>query len=175
MTLASGCFWCLDAVFQQLRGVESSVVGYAGGSAEDASYYRVVTGQTGHAESIQVTFDETILPSDIVLDMFFTLHDPTTPSRQGADVGPQYRSVMFYENDEQKALFEAAKTRAQKLWDDPIVTEIAPLEGFYPAEIEHQEYYANNPANGYCSVVIAPKVNKARQNFSQYMKPDELL
>ncbi len=168
-TLAGGCFWCLDAVFRELRGAEDSVVGYAGGSAEDADYYRVASGKTGHAESIQVTFDEEILPASALLDIFFTLHNPTTLNRQGADVGPQYRSAMFYADDEQRELFEQAVSRAEKIWDDPIVTEIVKLEAFYVAETDQQNYYANNPANPYCSIVIDPKIIKVRQSFKHYL------
>lgn len=167
-TLAGGCFWCLDAVFRELKGVSSSISGYAGGSAEDASYYTVATGETGHAESVQVTFDEAVLPANTLLDIFFTLHNPTTLNRQGADVGPQYRSAMFYENDEQKKVFEAARDRAQEIWDDPIVTEITPLEKFYPAEPEHQDYFAQHPENPYCTVVIDPKILKVRAKFRPY-------
>lgn len=169
-TLAGGCFWCLDAVFRGLKGVQESVAGYSGGTAEDADYYRVASGQTGHAESVQVTFDESVLPTDALLDIFFTLHDPTTLNRQGADVGPQYRSAMFYADEEQKQLFEAARERAQTIWNDPIVTEITPLDQFYPAEAEHQDYYTNNPANPYCSIVIDPKVAKVRQKFTKYLE-----
>lgn len=173
-TLAGGCFWCLDAVFRELKGVTASVSGYAGGSAQDATYYQVATGTTGHAESVQVTFDETLLPHDVLLDIFFILHDPTTLDRQGADVGPQYRSAMFYENDEQKALFEAARDRATTIWDDPIVTEITPLEAFYTAEPEHQDYFAQHPENPYCSVVIDPKIFKVRSKYASYfIKPNE--
>lgn len=167
-TLAGGCFWCLDAVFRGLKGVKKSVSGYAGGSAEDADYYRVASGQTSHAESVQVTFDESALPPDVLLDIFFTLHNPTTLNRQGADVGPQYRSAMFYADDDQKQQFEAARDRAQAIWDDPIVTEISRLDEFFPAEAEHQDYYANNPANPYCAIVIDPKVSKVRKKFEEY-------
>ena len=171
-TLAGGCFWCLDAVFRRLKGVESSVCGYAGGSAEDASYYTVATGTTGHTESVQVTFDETVITADALLDIFFTLHDPTTKDRQGADVGPQYRSAMFYENDEQKAVFEAAVKRAGKIWAGSIVTEIVPLEKFYVAEPEHQDYFNREPQNGYCSIVIEPKIVKVRKKFMNYFKEE---
>lgn len=170
--LAGGCFWCLDAVFRRLEGVESSLCGYAGGSKEDADYYRVASGRTGHAESVQVTFDETILPAKDLLDLFFLIHNPTTPNQQGADKGPQYRSAMFYTDDTQKADFEAAAKRASLHWDDPIVTEIAPLEKFYEAEAEHQDYFTNNPANPYCSVVISPKIIKARKEYSHYFKKE---
>lgn len=169
-TIAGGCFWCLDAVFRRLKGVESSVCGYAGGSTEDADYYRVATGKTGHAESVQLVFNETIIPKETVLDIFFLIHNPTTKDRQGNDVGPQYRSAMFYENDEQKADFEAAITRAATHWDDPIVTELTPLEKFYDAEPEHQDYFTNNPANPYCSVVIDPKIVKARKAYTKWFK-----
>lgn len=166
--VASGCFWCIDAVFQRLKGVESSVTGYAGGAASDADYYKVASGTTGHAEAVRVTFDETVLSSEDLLDIFFLTHDPTTKDRQGADVGPQYRSALFYADESQKADFEAAVRRAQKVWDDPIVTELAPLEAFFEAEPEHQDYFSNNPANPYCSIVINPKLNKARKGYARY-------
>lgn len=166
--LAGGCFWCLDAVFRRLKGVEISTCGYAGGTAKDADYYRVASGKTNHAESVQITFDKAIIPQEAVLDIFFLIHDPTTKNRQGNDVGPQYRSAMFYENDKQKAEFKAAIERAQKHWDQPIVTEITSLEQFYEAEPEHQDYFTNNPANPYCSVVISPKIIKARITYTQW-------
>lgn len=172
LTLAGGCFWCLDAVFSRLRGVESSVSGYAGGSADDADYSRVATGNTDHAEAVQVRFDETQLPVDTLLDIFFLIHDPTSLNRQGADSGPQYRSAMFYNDDEQKALFEAGIERAQDNYDNPIVTSLEPLEAFYEAEAEHQNYYANNPFNPYCPIVISPKVAKAKKHYKQYFKED---
>ncbi len=168
--LAGGCFWCLDAVFQRLRGVESSISGYAGGTAEDADYYRVASGRTDHAESARVTFDESVLPTADLLDIFFLIHNPTTMNQQGADKGPQYRSAMFYTNAEQKEQFEAAVARAQAVWDEPIVTELSPLDTFYEAESEHQDYFANNPTNPYCSVVIEPKIVKARKSYSHYFK-----
>ena len=168
--LAGGCFWCIDAVFQRLKGIDSSISGYAGGSAEDADYYRVASGNTGHAECVKVTFDETILPKQDLLDIFFLIHNPTTLNQQGADNGPQYRSAMFYESDEQKADFEAAIERAQTHWDNPIVTELSLLETFYDGEPEHQDYFTNNPTNPYCSVVIDPKVVKARKEYSHYFK-----
>ncbi len=168
--LAGGCFWCLDAVFRRLKGVEASLCGYAGGEASDAHYYTVATGKTGHAESVQVTFDESVIPADTLLDIFFLIHDPTTKDRQGNDVGPQYRSVLFYADDTQKQVFESAIERAKQHWDDPIVTEIIPLEVFYEAEPEHQDYFNNNPANGYCSIVISPKISKARQAYTKWFK-----
>jgi len=169
-TLAGGCFWCLDAVFRRLRGVSSVVSGYAGGSAQDADYYRVASGKTGHAESVQITFDETVIPTADLLDIFFLIHDPTTLNRQGADEGPQYRSAMFYENEDQKDSFTTGAERARANWKDPIVTQIVPLEAFYEAEPEHQDYFTNNPTNPYCSVVINPKVTKAKSNYSHYFK-----
>lgn len=167
--LAGGCFWCLDAVFRDLKGVSESVCGYTGGSAEDANYYQVASGSTGHAESVKVTFDESVLPREVLLDIFFAIHNPTSLNRQGADVGPQYRSAMFYTDDEQKAEFEAAVTRASKDWDDPIVTVIEKFDTFYDAEPEHQDYYKQNPFSGYCSFVISPKVMKARKDFAKYI------
>lgn len=168
--LAGGCFWCIDAVLQRLKGIESSISGYAGGTLEDADYYRVASGNTGHAESVKVTFDEHILPKEDLLDIFFLIHNPTTLNQQGADKGPQYRSAMFYENDEQKTEFEAAIERAKSHWGDPIVTELTPLDAFYDGEPEHQDYFTNNPTNPYCSIVIDPKVVKARKEYSHYFK-----
>lgn len=170
--LAGGCFWCLDAVFQRLKGIESSVSGYAGGSADDADYYKVASGTTGHAEAVQITFDEATLPAADLLDIFFLIHDPTTKDRQGADVGPQYRSAMFYTDETQKAEFKAAIERTQRHWDNPIVTNLTPLDKFYEAEAEHQDYFNSNPANPYCSVVISPKIIKARKAYSKYFKED---
>lgn len=166
--LAGGCFWCLDAVFRRLAGVTKSVCGYAGGNSLTASYYVVATGKTKHTECVQVTFDETVLPGDVLLDLFFLIHNPTTLNQQGADVGPQYRSAMFYADDTQRAEFEAAIDRASVHWDDPIVTELSPLEKFYDGEPEHQDYFNNNPQNGYCSIVIEPKISKARAAYVEY-------
>ncbi len=146
--------------------------GYVGGAASDAKYYAVATGKTGHVEAVQVTFDDTAIPSATILDIFFLIHDPTTKDRQGADVGSQYRSAMFYADDTQKREFEVAIVRAQAHWDNPIVTELTPLEAFYEAEAEHQDYFANNPSNGYCSVVIEPKIVKARQAYSKWFRED---
>lgn len=162
----------MDAVFRELKGVQSSYCGYAGGSEKDADYYRVASGKTEHAESVQVTFNESVIPTETLLDMFFLIHDPTSLNQQGADVGPQYRSAMFYADDEQKAVFEAAIARAQQNWDAPIVTTLEPLDTFYQAEPEHQDYYANNPVNPYCSIVISPKVIKAKKAYKQWFKED---
>lgn len=168
--LAGGCFWCLDAVFRELRGVTESLCIYAGGTEADAHYYAVASGSTDHAESVKVTFDESILPRNVLLDIFFAIHDPTSLNRQGADAGPQYRSAMFYADEEQKKEFEAAIERASKDWDKPTVTVLSPLEKLYVAEDEHQDYYNQNPFSGYCSFVISPKVKKARSNYSKYLK-----
>ena len=170
--VAGGCFWCIDAVLRRLKGVESSICGYAGGLESDASYYRVATGTTGHAEAVQVTFDETIIPKETVLDIFFLIHDPTTLNRQGADVGPQYRSALFYTNEVQKQEFEAAIERAAQHWDNPIVTEVTELEKFYEAEPEHQDYFSHNPETGYCSIVIAPKIIKARRSYQTWFREE---
>ena len=171
-TLAGGCFWCLDAVYRGLKGVDSSICGYVGGSKMTAHYYTVASGLTKHAESVQITFDETIIPPDVILDIFFLIHNPTTLNRQGADVGSQYRSAMFYTDEQQKAEFEAAIERAKTHWDDPIVTELTQLEMFYEAEPEHQDYFNNNPGNGYCSIVIEPKIIKARSAYNKWFKED---
>ena len=171
-TIAGGCFWCLDAVYRGLKGVDSSICGYVGGSKMTAHYYTVASGLTKHAESVQITFDETIIPPDVILDIFFLIHNPTTLNRQGADVGSQYRSAMFYTDERQKAEFEAAIERAKTHWDDPIVTELTQLEMFYEAEPEHQDYFNNNPGNGYCSIVIEPKIIKARSAYNKWFKED---
>lgn len=169
--LGGGCFWCLDAVYRKIRGVTEVVSGYAGGETANPDYYQVGGGKTGHAEVIQVTFDEAVIPAETILDIFFTLHDPTTLDRQGADHGTQYRSVMLFADNDQRAEFEAAVDRAKNIWDDPIVTELAPLDVFYAAEPEHQDYFNNNPTNGYCSVVITPKIVKVRSRYSDWFLP----
>lgn len=169
--LGGGCFWCLDAVFRRLKGVTSVVSGYAGGDVKNPTYYQVSGGNTGHAEVIELTFDETIIPPSVILDIFFAIHDPTTLNRQGADVGSQYRSVMLYVGSEQKAVFDAACERIGALWDRPVVTEIKPLDVFYPAEPEHQDYFNKNPETGYCQVVINPKVTKMRNHFKEWLQP----
>ena len=171
-TLAGGCFWCLEAVYDQLRGVEDVVSGYAGGRVRNPSYGEVCTGTTGHAEVVQVTFDPTAISFRAILEVFFTIHDPTTLNRQGADVGTQYRSAIFYHSPEQKATAEQVigEIGAAKIWPAPIVTEVAPLDAFYPAEDYHQEYFARNPNQGYCTVVIAPKVAKFRKQYLSRLK-----
>jgi peptide-methionine (S)-S-oxide reductase len=168
-TLAGGCFWCLDAVFRRVKGVTHVLSGYTGGDVPNPTYEQVASGKTGHAEAVQISFDETVIPGDVILDLFFLIHDPTTPNRQGNDVGTQYRSAMFHTNTACKEEYEAAKKRAAKIWKDPVVTEIDWLKTFYPAEDYHQYYYDRNPAQGYCSVVIAPKIVKARAKFTKWL------
>lgn len=173
-TLAGGCFWCLEAVFLELKGVERVESGYAGGRVANPSYELVCSGTTGHAEVVQVTFDPDVIAYRELLEVFFTIHDPTQLNRQGPDSGTQYRSAIFYASPEQKATAEAViadLTRA-KLWDAPIVTQVTPLDTFYPAERYHQEYYRRNPNQGYCQIVIAPKVAKARRVFLSKLKHD---
>ena len=169
-TLGGGCFWCLDAVFRDLRGVEGVVSGYAGGEVANPSYESVCAGTTGHAEVVQVTFDPEILSFRELLEVFFTIHDPTTLNRQGADSGTQYRSAIFHHSPEQQATAAAVMADVQSLWNEPIVTVVAPLETFYPAEVYHQDYYRANPGQSYCQVVIAPKVAKARREFLGKLK-----
>lgn len=167
ITLGGGCFWCVEAVMQPLRGVRRVVSGYAGGHVPNPSYREVCGGRTGHAEVVQVTFDPDVVSLRDLLTVFFATHDPTTPNRQGADVGPQYRSAIFYETPEQKRTAEAviADLEAEGVYDDPIVTELAPLEAFYEAEEHHQDYFARNPRQPYCQAVIAPKVAKLRRTY----------
>jgi peptide-methionine (S)-S-oxide reductase len=168
--LAGGCFWCLDAVYRTLNGVSDVVSGYAGGTVPNPSYEAVCTGDTGHAEVVAVTFDAEVIPDSVILDVFFTLHDPRQLNRQGNDVGTQYRSAMFYEDDLQKSLFEAAIARADELWGGGVVTTLEPLREFYTAEEYHQNFFAKNPGQGYCLAVAVPKVNKVRASFSSYIR-----
>ncbi len=167
--LAGGCFWCLDAAYRALRGVSEVVSGYTGGAVPDPSYEHVCTGTTGHAEAVAVTFDPEVIPPDVILDAYFTMHDPRQLNRQGNDIGTQYRSAMFPADDEQRALFEAARDRAAEWWDGGIVTTIEPLGAFYPAEEYHQDFFAKNPTQGYCLAVALPKVNKVRARFTDYL------
>jgi peptide-methionine (S)-S-oxide reductase len=166
-TLGGGCFWCIEAVFDELVGVEQVESGYSGGTVADPTYRQVCTGTTGHAEVVQITFDPKVITFKEILEVFFDVHDPTTLNRQGADVGTQYRSVIFYHSQEQKATAEHVVKRldAAKVWDAPIVTEIAPFSAFYQAEDYHQEYYAQNQGQPYCRVVIAPKLAKFRKLY----------
>ena len=167
--LAGGCFWCLDAAYRVLSGVSSVVSGYIGGSTVNPTYEQICTGTTGHAEAVAVTFDPSVIPSDVILDAFFTMHNPRQLNRQGNDVGTQYRSAMFYRDDEQQALFEAARERAAEMWGGDVVTEISPVGEFYEAEDYHQDFFAKNPTQGYCLAVAAPKVSKVRKSFAEYL------
>ncbi len=171
-TLAGGCFWCLEAVYDDLKGVTDVVSGYSGGHVNAPSYQQVCTGSTGHAEVVQVTFDPDVVSFKDLLDVFFTIHDPTTLNRQGNDVGPQYRSAIFTHSPEQKAAAEQtiAELNQSALWNAPIVTQVVPFETFYPAEDYHQEYFKNNPNQGYCMVVVAPKVAKFRKQHYDRLK-----
>ena len=168
--LAGGCFWCLDSSFMQFAGVHDVEVGYMGGSLDNPGYEAVCGGNTGHAEVARIVFDETVIPAEVILDIFFTIHDPRQLNRQGNDIGTQYRSAMFYADDEQKALFEAALTRAADHWDGEIVTELAPLERFWMGEEYHQDFFAKNPNQGYCNAVVSPKMAKARAGFATYLR-----
>jgi len=172
ITLGGGCFWCLEAVFSELKGVDSVVSGFAGGHVANPSYEQVSEGNTGHAEVVQITFDPNVISRDTILRAYFTIHDPTTVNRQGADVGSQYRSIAFYRNPEQKAAIENAikQTADSHEWDGKIVTEVVPFTAFYKAEDYHQQYYKRHGENPYCSLVIAPKVAKFRKLFREYLK-----
>lgn len=171
-TFGSGCFWCTEAIFERVNGVISVVSGYSGGHVVNPTYKEVCDGTTGHAECTQITFDTSIISYDELLEIFWKTHDPTTLNRQGNDVGTQYRSVIFYHNKEQKqkAEYYKQKLTEEKIWDKPIVTEITKFEKFYPAEDYHQEYYENNPDQGYCAFVITPKVEKFEKIFKDKLK-----
>ena len=171
-TLAGGCFWCLEAVYDEIKGVQSVESGYAGGQLDNPTYRAVCNGDTGHAEVVQVHFDPNIVSYRDLLNVFFAIHDPTTLNRQGADVGTQYRSAIFYHDDEQKTIAEELikDLNSQKIWDRPIVTEVAKLDKFYMAEDYHQEYFARNPYQPYCQAVVAPKVSKFRKHFLDMLK-----
>lgn len=171
-TLANGCFWCTEAVFDQLKGVVKVESGYSGGKVPNPSYENVCTGETGHAETIQVTFDPTQVSFKELLQVFFTTHDPTTLNRQGADVGTQYRSAIFYHNPEQERIAKQViqETQDSKIWKKPIVTEVMPFQAFYKAEDYHQQYYENNRRQPYCQVVIEPKIAKLRQHYLGKLK-----
>lgn len=171
-TLAGGCFWCLEAAFLELRGVEHVISGYAGGHVDNPTYQQVCSGLTGHAEVVQIAFDPLVITFKDLLEVFFTIHDPTTLNRQGYDVGTQYRSAIYYHSEEQKTIAQAtiAEITATGIWDDPIVTEVSPLPHFYPAEDYHHRYFENNPNQPYCRAVVEPKVAKVRQKFLQRLK-----
>jgi peptide-methionine (S)-S-oxide reductase len=169
LVLAGGCFWCLEAVFELLEGVEDVESGYANGQTENPDYRSVCSGETGHAEVVRITYDDTQISTDDFLEIFFEIHDPTTPNRQGADVGTQYRSAIFYENDTVKEKALRAKNSAQSNQSSPIVTIIEPLKSYYPAESYHQDYYRHNSTQGYCMAVISPKVKKLRKQHSEIL------
>ncbi len=170
-TFGAGCFWCVEAIFQDLKGVLSVASGYSGGAVDNPTYREVCSGATGHAEVIQVQFDPAIISFETLVKVFFTTHDPTTLNRQGADAGTQYRSAIFYHDEEQKAIaMQMKKGFAPTIWDDPIVTEISPFTKFFEAEEYHQNYYKDNPNQGYCRIVINPKVRKFREHFAELLK-----
>ncbi len=167
-TLGGGCFWCLDAIYSQVKGVGRVVAGYAGGNAPNPTYKQVSYGNTGHAEVVQVSFDSSIITYEEILEIFFEIHDPTTPNRQGNDIGPQYRSIILYHSPDQKKTAETMITKLDSSgkWNRPIVTQIKQFDRFYPAEDYHQKYFEKNPNQGYCKIVISPKVEKFREKFS---------
>ena len=167
--LGGGCFWCLDSAYVQFKGVSDVTCGYTGGTVANPSYEAVCNGNTGHAEIVSITFDPAVITSEQILDIFFTLHDPTQLNRQGNDVGTQYRSSMFYSSEEQKTLFEASIESAKEIWGNEIMTEISQLRELYDAEEYHQDYFAKNPNQGYCVAVVAPKVAKVRAKFSHLL------
>jgi peptide-methionine (S)-S-oxide reductase len=170
--LAGGCFWCLEAVYDQVKGVTDVVSGYVGGHTHNPTYEQVCSGLTGHAEVVKVTFDPDVISYEEILGIFFSIHDPTTLNRQGADVGTQYRSAIFYTSSQQKDTAEAMlrQLAEEKVWKNPIVTEIKPLDVFFPAEDYHQEYFSRNPYQGYCQFVVAPKVNKFKKKYADLLK-----
>jgi peptide-methionine (S)-S-oxide reductase len=172
VTLGGGCFWCLEAIFKELRGVEKVVSGYSGGNVSDPTYSQVCSGTTGHAEVVQITFDPGIISFRELLGVFFTIHDPTTLNRQGADIGTQYRSVIFYHTPEQQKIAREviSELEKEKTWDAPIVTEVKPFTAFYKAEEHHQEYFERNPEQPYCRIVIEPKVAKFRKQYFEKLK-----
>lgn len=168
-TFGGGCFWCVETIFQDIKGVLRVESGYMGGHTLNPTYREVCSGTSGHAEVVQITFDPQVVSFRTLADVFFTVHDPTTLNRQGNDVGTQYRSVIFYHNAEQQTAAEAAKTQAAELWDKPVVTEIASAQAFYKAEAYHQNYYKDNPYQPYCMVVVAPKVKKFRASYQHLL------
>ncbi len=172
ITLGAGCFWCVETIFQNLKGVQTVVSGYSGGSVINPSYKEVCTGTTGHAEVCMIRYDTTVISLENLLEVFWKVHDPTTLNRQGADVGTQYRSVIYYENEEQRKIAEEYKKKLNDsgIWDSPVVTEISPFINFYPAEDYHQDYYNQNKNEGYCRMVITPKLEKFKKVFSDKLK-----
>ena len=171
-TLAGGCFWCLEAVFREVDGVENVVSGYTGGATVNPNYKQVCTGKTGHAEAVQVSFNPSKISYREILEIFLSVHDPTTLNQQGVDTGTQYRSAIFYHNEQQKAVAEKLIGELNKahLWKKPVITQIVPLETFYPAEDYHQEYLSRHPEQAYCQVVISPKISKFRKQWTKHLK-----
>lgn len=171
-TLAGGCFWCIEAIFVEVEGVHSVLPGYTGGTTANPGYQEVCAGSTGHAEAVQIVFDPTRISYRTILEIFFSVHDPTSPDRQGPDIGTQYRSVIFHHSDEQKAIAEEliAELNRARLWEKPIVTQIAPLDKFHPAEEYHLQYFSRHPEQAYCQMVISPKVSKLRQQWAGQLK-----
>jgi peptide-methionine (S)-S-oxide reductase len=171
-TLAGGCFWCLEAIFMEVDGVENVISGYTGGTTVNPTYQKVCSDSTGHAEAVQLTFNTSKISYREILQIFFSVHDPTTLNQQGADVGTQYRSAIFYHNDRQRAIAEAfiGELNEAHLWEKPIVTQVAPLDKFYPAEDYHREYFSRHPEQSYCQAVISPKVNKFRKQWTKHLK-----
>lgn len=170
-TLGGGCFWCIEAVYQLVKGVDKVISGYSGGHTDKPTYEQLHSADTGHAEVVQIHFDDSIISYEQILQIFYYVHDPTTLNRQGNDVGEEYRSIIFYHDESQKKIAEAVTNNfAKSLWDDPIVTEIIPLDKFWPAEDYHQNYFNNNPNQAYCQLIINPKLEKFKTKFETYLK-----
>lgn len=172
IVLGGGCFWCLEASYQLIQGINSVVPGYAGGDSPDPDYYSVSSGNTGHAEVVKIEFDPAVISLDEVLDVLWVIHDPTTKDRQGNDVGPQYRSIILFNNSQQKQIVKQSITEATRLYDDPIATEVEELDKFYEAEPEHHDYFNKHPEMAYCQVIINPKLKKLRKVFKEKLKPE---
>lgn len=171
-TIGGGCYWCLEAIFQRVNGVENVVSGYSGGHSRNPTMYEVYEGNTGHAEVLQITFDNNVISFKELLEIFFTMHDPTTINQQGNDIGEEYRSIILYHDERQKTIAnDIIKNFAKELWSKTIVTQLVPYEKFWPTDEDNQDFYNKNPTNGYCLVVINPKVQKLRQKFSAKLKP----
>ncbi len=168
--LAGGCFWCIDAAFRMVRGVERVASGYTGGTLENPTYEQVCSETTGHAEAVEIEFDQSVITYKQILEIFFSLHDPTTLNRQGNDVGSQYRSAIFYLDEDQKKVAEDLLKEVNNIWDGKVVTELKELTKFYPAEDYHQDYFNKNPGNGYCQIVINPKLDKFKKTYSKFLK-----
>jgi peptide-methionine (S)-S-oxide reductase len=168
--LGGGCFWCLEAAYQQIEGVSEAEPGYAGGNWPNPTYDRVCSGTTGHAEVVRVSFNPAVISYSDILDIFWVIHNPTTLNSQDFDKGTEYRSIILYTDDHQKTLAQASKADIQKLWEEPVVTEIVPLEKFWPAEPEHKDYFKNNPERAYCQIIINPKLDKLKQHFAKRLK-----